>query len=97
MASEDPRVEYFVLMASTHVVRQSYFDHLETIKLLEPSLPAIEALGARMTAALLAGRTIFWMGNGGSAADSQHMAAEVVGRYVKERRGLPSVQGILAR
>lgn len=37
------------------------------------------------------GRTIFFMGNGGSAADSQHLAAEFVGRFVKERQGLPAV------
>ena len=31
------------------------------------------------------------MGNGGSAADSQHLAAELVGRFFKERKGLPSI------
>ena len=31
------------------------------------------------------------MGNGGSAADSQHMAAELVGRYTRERKGLASI------
>ena len=35
--------------------------------------------------------TIFLCGNGGSAADCQHIAAEFVGRFVKERRGLPAV------
>ena len=36
------------------------------------------------------GKTIFF-GNGGSAADAQHMAAEFLGRYMKERRALPSI------
>ena len=31
------------------------------------------------------------MGNGGSAADSQHIAAEIVGRYKRERRGMPAI------
>ena len=31
------------------------------------------------------------MGNGGSAADAQHIAAELVGRYINERRGLPAI------
>ena len=31
------------------------------------------------------------MGNGGSAADAQHMAAELVGKYMKERRALPAI------
>lgn len=38
-----------------------------------------------------AGHTIFWCGNGGSAADAQHLAAELVGRFNRERRALPSV------
>ena len=37
------------------------------------------------------GNTIFLCGNGGSAADCQNIAAEFVGRYVKERQGLPAV------
>lgn len=44
-----------------------------------------------MQETLARGGKILWMGNGGSAADSQHLAAEFVGRYVKERRGLPSI------
>ncbi|MDG2252923.1 MAG: D-sedoheptulose 7-phosphate isomerase [Methylophilaceae bacterium] len=35
--------------------------------------------------------TIFWCGNGGSASDSQHLAGELVGRFVKERRPLKSI------
>ena len=35
--------------------------------------------------------TIFFCGNGGSAADSQHLAAEIVGRFVKERCGFPAM------
>ena len=34
---------------------------------------------------------IFWIGNGGSAGDAQHLSAELVGRFVKERRGLASI------
>ncbi len=44
-----------------------------------------------MTAALRAGRKILLFGNGGSAADAQHIAAEFVGRYRLERRGLPAL------
>lgn len=42
-------------------------------------------------AAVERGNTIFFCGNGGSAADCQHIAAEFVGRFVKERCGLPAV------
>ena len=37
------------------------------------------------------GGTIFWCGNGGSAADSQHLAAELIGRYKFERRAISSI------
>jgi D-sedoheptulose 7-phosphate isomerase len=36
------------------------------------------------------GRKVLWMGNGGSAADAQHLAAEFSGRFLRERRALPS-------
>ena len=37
------------------------------------------------------GGKIFLCGNGGSAADSQHIAAELVGRFIKDRRPLPAI------
>jgi D-sedoheptulose 7-phosphate isomerase len=44
-----------------------------------------------MASAIQAGRKLIWFGNGGSATQSQHMAAEFVGRFAKERRALPSI------
>jgi D-sedoheptulose 7-phosphate isomerase len=41
--------------------------------------------------ALQAGRKVLFFGNGGSAADAQHLAAEFTGRYLKERRSLPAL------
>lgn len=41
--------------------------------------------------ALRAGRAIYFCGNGGSAADAQHLAAELSGRFLKNRRALPGV------
>ncbi len=40
---------------------------------------------------LKSGHKVLFFGNGGSASDSQHLAAELVGRYEKERRGLPAI------
>jgi D-sedoheptulose 7-phosphate isomerase len=40
---------------------------------------------------LRAGNRLYLMGNGGSAADAQHIAAEFVGRYRRERRGMPAM------
>lgn len=44
-----------------------------------------------LIAALKAGRKVLLFGNGGSAADAQHIAAELVGRFVLDRRALPAV------
>jgi D-sedoheptulose 7-phosphate isomerase len=50
----------------------------------------VERIARTMIAAFSAGRKVLWMGNGGSAADAQHLAAEFSGRFRAERRGLPS-------
>jgi D-sedoheptulose 7-phosphate isomerase len=50
----------------------------------------VEAIVAAVVAALRAGKRIYWCGNGGSAAEAQHMAAELSGRYLRERPGLNS-------
>jgi D-sedoheptulose 7-phosphate isomerase len=50
----------------------------------------VEAIAAALIAALRAGKRVFWCGNGGSAAEAQHMAAELSGRYLRERPGLNS-------
>ena len=55
------------------------------------SVASVVRAAQAMTAALRAGHTILWFGNGGSATQSQHMAAEFVGRFLKERRALPSI------
>jgi len=49
-------------------------------------LPIVDAV----VKALRAGKRIFWCGNGGSAAEAQHMAAELSGRFLRERPGLNS-------
>ena len=52
---------------------------------------SIAAAGALLLRAIRAGKKIIWFGNGGSATQSQHMAAEFVGRFLRERRSLPSI------
>lgn len=65
--------------------------HIQLIRSLEVLLPAIRDVAARCVTAVQNGGKIVWMGNGGSAADSQHMAAELVSRFRRERRALPSI------
>jgi D-sedoheptulose 7-phosphate isomerase len=52
---------------------------------------ASERAGALLAARLLAGAKVLVCGNGGSAADAQHFAAELVGRMCRERRPLPAI------
>jgi D-sedoheptulose 7-phosphate isomerase len=72
-------------------VRESLAEHAATVADLTPLAPLIETAGEKMIDCLRIGGKILWMGNGGSAADSQHMAAEIVGRFQRERKGLPSI------
>ncbi|HSL54614.1 MAG TPA: D-sedoheptulose 7-phosphate isomerase [Pyrinomonadaceae bacterium] len=67
-------------------------EHLATIqKLLDAALPEIERSGQMICEALSSGRKVLLCGNGGSAADAQHIAAELVGCYEKQRRSWPAI------
>lgn len=57
----------------------------------EALLAVIDEAAEQCTAVLQKGHKILICGNGGSAADAQHMAAELVGRFQKERKGLPAI------
>jgi D-sedoheptulose 7-phosphate isomerase len=74
-------------------VVEDYLDqHLQTIHQVRASLlPQIVDCAEVMIAALQGGHKILIMGNGGSAADAQHFAAELVGRFRRERQGLAAV------
>lgn len=74
-----------------NLVERHLEDHLKTIERLRSQAGAIERLGSMMIDSLEAGGCVFWFGNGGSAADSQHLAAELVGRFERERVGIPSM------
>ena len=77
--------------------RASLSDYLETSaavlrktrETLDPAL--MEDAVARITAALGADRPLLVCGNGGSASDAQHITGELVGRFLKERRGLKAI------
>ncbi len=61
------------------------------IALLKTHVPLIEKAARMIFDCLKSGHKVLFFGNGGSASDSQHFAAELVGRYEKERRGLPAI------
>jgi D-sedoheptulose 7-phosphate isomerase len=72
------------------VFAKAIAEHLDVVRQVQAQQPVLEAIARAMTATLHAGGKIMWCGNGGSAATAQHLAAEIVGRFRRERRGLPS-------
>ena len=70
------------LFSTALAEHRALFDSLHTLQ------PAVDRIGQRMAGLLRAGGKIMWCGNGGSAADSQHLAAELTGRLVDDRRPL---------
>ena len=79
------------LQAAELLVGQRLENHFKVVQDMRKIMPEVASAGLRVRTALEKGRKILICGNGGSAADSQHMAAEFVGRFVKERQSLPAL------
>jgi D-sedoheptulose 7-phosphate isomerase len=60
-------------------------------RLLEACLPAMTVAADALITAYRSGRKALFFGNGGSAADAQHLAAEFLGRFLLDRRPLPAL------
>lgn len=60
-------------------------------RVIEEELPTLSRIANLLNRALREGRKILFFGNGGSAADSQHIAAELVSRFRRERAALPAI------
>jgi len=79
-------------MDLTAHLKRHFDEGVELRQRMAQTLPAhIARAGEALAAALKAGRKALACGNGGSAADSQHFAAELVGRFERERPGLPAI------
>jgi len=73
-------------------IQEEFSSHLETINNVIGSMEKdIERASTIIVDALKNGNKILLCGNGGSAADAQHIAAELTGRYKTQRRGLPGI------
>ena len=67
-------------------------DHARVVAAIQRTLlPEIQDAARRLVACFRAGGKLLAMGNGGSAADAQHLVAELVGRYRRERRPIPAI------
>jgi D-sedoheptulose 7-phosphate isomerase len=72
-------------------IQATFAGHIAVICALEAIEHDIAHFAERAWRCLADGGRLFWIGNGGSAADCQHLAAELVGRFERERRGMASV------
>ena len=75
------------------LIKQRFLDHQEVWQAVMDSdlLDKLAVIASEVKKALANGHKVLFCGNGGSAADSQHLAAEFVGRFQKERKGLPAI------
>jgi D-sedoheptulose 7-phosphate isomerase len=74
-------------------IRQIIQSSIDTKKLLlddDSMLKTVATVADRITASLQQGGRVYFCGNGGSAADAQHLAAEFSGRFYTDRRALPA-------
>ena len=65
--------------------------HVRVVQAAVGQVPVLERIVERVLACFSAGGRLYVLGNGGSAADAQHIAAELVGRFKRDRRALPAV------
>ncbi|HEX6074076.1 MAG TPA: SIS domain-containing protein [Micromonosporaceae bacterium] len=86
--AEDPS-DQLAIQLSEHVAQLA--EHVALASRVGELLPTLRTVGNRLIAAYRIGGRLFTFGNGGSAADAQHLAAELVGRYRRERRPLPAL------
>ncbi len=78
--------------SSSERIESSLHEHISIFETIRHNFaPIIQSCADFIFHTLLNGNKILVCGNGGSAADAQHIAAEFVGRYETERKGLPAI------
>lgn len=66
-------------------------EHLRAVEALKSELATLQRVAERIIEIIRGDGTVYVLGNGGSAADAQHIAAELQGRFKRDRRALPAV------
>jgi D-sedoheptulose 7-phosphate isomerase len=75
----------------SRIFEQAISDHVAVIQALSSQQRVVEQIAAEMVLSARMGGKILWCGNGGSAADAQHLAAEFMVRFRHDRRSIPSI------
>lgn len=66
-------------------------DHIQAAQQLKTSIPLLQKIGERIINCFETGGRLYVLGNGGSAADAQHISAELLGRFKIDRQALPAI------
>ena len=78
-------------MTNVEIFNKNLTAHKDVVSRMSEMEEKIASAGEIIASSIAEGGTVFFCGNGGSAADAQHLAAEFSGRYLKERRPLNGV------
>ncbi|MDI6731840.1 MAG: D-sedoheptulose 7-phosphate isomerase [Candidatus Margulisbacteria bacterium] len=74
------------------IIKKQLQDSIDLkIQVIETLIPQIEKAANLLVEALEKGSKVLFLGNGGSAADAQHLAAELISRFIKERKAIPAI------
>ncbi len=77
---------------SKEIIKEAVNSHLQVVNSFDDNLiSSIESVAKELISCFERGNKVLICGNGGSAADAQHISAELVGRFVKERKPLPCI------
>jgi D-sedoheptulose 7-phosphate isomerase len=77
---------------SSRLIRQEFEEHVQLAQRTAGAMEKeIQQAADLCREALLRGNKLFFFGNGGSAADAEHIAAEFTGKYQLQRKGLPAI------
>ncbi len=79
------------MMRIEKIIKESLDNHLEVLDFLQAHQDSIKDIAALFISSLRNSGKIIFMGNGGSASDANHLAAELVGRFKKNRKPFASI------
>jgi D-sedoheptulose 7-phosphate isomerase len=76
---------------ASRIFDQALAEHLAVVQALPSQRRILEQIASEMVLAVRTGGKILWCGNGGSAADAQHLNGQLVVRFRHDRGGIPSI------
>ena len=72
-------------------MKEKFAEHQRVVEVAVGQIGLFERIAERLIACFEGGGRVYLLGNGGSAADAQHIAAELVGRFKKDRKAIPAI------